>query len=286
MKPLVSIIMTVYNREKYLAEAVESVLLSDYPNFELIIADDCSADSSMAIAEEYAKKDVRVRIIKNKQNLGQFENRNHAAGFAKGTYLKYVDSDDKIYPDGISKLVEIMEQYPAAGIGMYYILDKNIPAFEMNGRDAIRKHFFQQQFLTVGPGGTILRTDFMKQMQGYPLAYQAAGDMYFNLKACCSSSVVLLPFEFYYYRVHGDQELNNPFGYLHTSFTYFRDAVSGLPLGLTEQEKKWFLKKNKRRFAVNSIKYFFSTGSLPKVLKAAKAADFSFKNFLEGIFQI
>lgn len=278
--------MTVYNREKYLAEAIESVLASDYPAIELIIADDCSADNSMTIAEAYAKNDKRIHIIKNKVNLGQFENRNHAVAFAKGTYLKYVDSDDKIFPEGISRLVETMEQFPAAGIGMYYILDKNIPAFEMDGKAAIRKHFFQQQFLTVGPGGTILRTDFMRSMQGYPLAYQAAGDMYFNLKACCSSSIVLMPFEFYFYRVHGDQELNNPFGYLHTSFTYFRDAVSGLPLGLTEDEKKWFLKKNKRRFAVNSIKYFLSSGSIPKVLKAAKAANFSFKNFLEGIFQI
>src|SRR5665647_2829415 len=95
---LVSVLMTAYNREKYNEEAIESVLTSSYNNWELIIVDDCSKDSTVDIAEKYARLDKRVHVYKNERNLGQFGNRNKAASYAKGVYLKYVDSDDIIYP--------------------------------------------------------------------------------------------------------------------------------------------------------------------------------------------
>ena len=77
--PLVSVLMTSYNREKYITEAMESVLNSTYANFELIIVDDGSTDKTVAIANEYEKKDKRVKVHTNEKNLGQFQNRNKAA---------------------------------------------------------------------------------------------------------------------------------------------------------------------------------------------------------------
>ena len=61
--PLVSVLMTAYNREKYIAEAIESVLASTYKNFELIIVDDCSKDKTVEIARRYAKKDQRIKCM-------------------------------------------------------------------------------------------------------------------------------------------------------------------------------------------------------------------------------
>src|SRR5690606_2521559 len=98
--PLVSVLMTVYNREKYIAEAIKSVLASTYQNWELIIVDDQSMDNSVAIAQSFAQKDPRIQVHVNKENLGDYPNRNRAASYAKGKYLKYVDSDDLIYPYG------------------------------------------------------------------------------------------------------------------------------------------------------------------------------------------
>ena len=115
-KPLVSVLMTTYNREKYLAIAVESVLASTYENFELIIVDDQSKDKSYEIALSYAQKDKRVKVFKNEKNLGDYPNRNKAASLANGKYLKYVDADDMIYPTGLEVMVSGMEKFPEAGI--------------------------------------------------------------------------------------------------------------------------------------------------------------------------
>jgi glycosyltransferase involved in cell wall biosynthesis len=68
--PLVSVLMTSYNREKYIGEAIESVLESTYNNFELIIVDDCSTDNTVKIAKSFAEKDARVKVFCNDKNPG------------------------------------------------------------------------------------------------------------------------------------------------------------------------------------------------------------------------
>jgi glycosyltransferase involved in cell wall biosynthesis len=80
--PIVSVLMTSFNREKYIAEAIESVLASTYKDFELIIVDDVSTDATVAIAEKYAKQDGRIKVYKNQNNLGDYKNRNRAASYA------------------------------------------------------------------------------------------------------------------------------------------------------------------------------------------------------------
>jgi len=93
--------MPAYNREQYVGEEIESVLSSTYRDFELIIADDCSTDSTVDIVRQYERSDDRITLIISETNLGDDPNRNCAASHAKGEYLKYVDSDDVIYPQGM-----------------------------------------------------------------------------------------------------------------------------------------------------------------------------------------
>ena len=73
-----SVLTTVYNREQFLAEAIESVLGQSYPHFELILVDDCSVDSSLEIAKKYEQLDSRVKVFVNDKNLGDYPNRNRA----------------------------------------------------------------------------------------------------------------------------------------------------------------------------------------------------------------
>src|SRR5205814_9393285 len=94
--PLISVLTTAYNREKYIAEAIESVLASTFKDFEMIIVDDCSKDHTVEIARRYSS-DPRVQVHVNEKNLGDYPNRNCASSFACGIYLKYLDSDDVIY---------------------------------------------------------------------------------------------------------------------------------------------------------------------------------------------
>ncbi|MBN8834489.1 MAG: glycosyltransferase family 2 protein [Sphingobacteriales bacterium] len=77
--PLVSVLMTAYNRQPFIAEAIESVIASTYQNWELIIVDDCSNDDTVSIAKSYLLKDNRIQVFENKKNLGDYPNRNLVA---------------------------------------------------------------------------------------------------------------------------------------------------------------------------------------------------------------
>src|SRR4051812_36005653 len=117
MEPFVSVLMTAYNREAYIEQAIKSVLASTYSNFELIIVDDCSTDRTLDIAQAAANNDARIRIYKNEKNLGDYANKNKAASYARGKYIKYVDSDDMIYPHGLKVIITAMEKFQDAGVG-------------------------------------------------------------------------------------------------------------------------------------------------------------------------
>lgn len=102
---LISVIIPVYNVEKYLRECVDSVLAQTYSNFEVILVDDGSTDSSPEICDEYAKLDDRIRVI-HRQNGGLSVARNTGLDDAKGEYVYFLDSDDWIVKQTLQKVVE------------------------------------------------------------------------------------------------------------------------------------------------------------------------------------
>ena len=91
---MISVIMSVYNAEKYLKEAVDSVLNQTYKNFEFIIVNDCSKDNSLAILKEYERDHKNIILINNADNLGLTRNLNLALSIAKGKYVARMDADD------------------------------------------------------------------------------------------------------------------------------------------------------------------------------------------------
>ena len=109
MNPVVSIIVPVYNAKEYLRRCVDSILGQEYTDFELLLIDDGSQDGSGAICDEYAAKDMRVRVI-HKENGGVSAARNLAMKNARGTYLQFADSDDWITPDATKLLVRMAEE--------------------------------------------------------------------------------------------------------------------------------------------------------------------------------
>lgn len=282
--PLVSVLMTAYNREKFIVEAIESVLASTYKNFELIVVDDCSRDNTVGIARNFEAKDGRIKVYQNERNLGDYPNRNMAASHASGTYLLYLDSDDKIHHDGIEKCINVMQQFPGASFGMR-LFNKQCKPFEISSTEVIRKHFFEESILTIGPGGTIIKRDFFERINKYPVKYGPANDMYFNLKAASQSSMIMIPFEYMFYRRHEGQEINNRFSYLYNNYLFFRDASNEIDLHLSKEEIQWLQLKNKRRFFVNLLKYFASTFNVGKIRFAIKQTEFSFKDVRQAIFQ-
>lgn len=281
--PLVSVLMTAYNREKYIAEAIESVLGSSYTNFELIIVDDGSTDNTVAIARSFEAKDKRIKVFINDKNLGDYPNRNKAAGYANGKYLKYVDSDDKLFPEGLQYCVQNMENFENADWAIIY--PDTIPnEFVLISKEALEWHFFKRPFLKSGPGGTIIKRDFFNKIGMYPILYGPANDMYFNLQAASLGNVLLLQDNFLFYRRHEGQEQTNQYSYLYNYNKYLKDALANLNLLLTASQVKWLHQKRKRRFAVNIIKFFLRTKNYSKTKEAIEKADYSMADFLSGLF--
>lgn len=102
MSDLISIITPMYNAEKYLKETIESVFKQTYSEWEWIIVDDCSTDSSFDIASEYLKKDSRIKLFKLDKNYGSAKARNTALDNAHGKYITFLDADDILSKDYLS----------------------------------------------------------------------------------------------------------------------------------------------------------------------------------------
>lgn len=108
----ISVIMSVYNGEDYLAEAIDSVLSQSFRDFELIIINDCSTDSTAEILGEYASRDTRVKVHTNEVNLRLPSSLNKAISVAGGKYIARMDADDICLPDRLEKQYAFMEANP------------------------------------------------------------------------------------------------------------------------------------------------------------------------------
>ncbi|XOQ51816.1 MAG: Glycosyltransferase, group 2 family protein [Succiniclasticum sp.] len=108
--PLISVIMPVYNVERLLEKSVQSVVLQDYQNLEIILVDDGSTDKSGLLCDKFAEQDCRIKII-HKKNGGLSDARNVGIRSSRGMYITLVDSDDEIDRDCISYLYSLIERY-------------------------------------------------------------------------------------------------------------------------------------------------------------------------------
>lgn len=126
-RPLVSVVTPVYNGEKYLAKCIESVLEQNYDALEYTIINNCSTDKSLEIANHYAQQDNRVKVVTNDRFVSAIDNHNIAFRQISddSRYCKLVSADDWIYPECISKLVDLAERYPRVGIVQAYALNDN-----------------------------------------------------------------------------------------------------------------------------------------------------------------
>ncbi|MEM2614446.1 MAG: glycosyltransferase family 2 protein [Nitrososphaerota archaeon] len=113
-KPLVSIGMPVYNGERFIRQALDSLLAQDYENFELIISDNASVDKTQEICLEYAARDKRIRYYRNEKNMGAVWNFNRVFELSKGKYFMWAAHDDLWDKTYIRKCVEALEQNPSA----------------------------------------------------------------------------------------------------------------------------------------------------------------------------
>ena len=265
-QPLVSVLMTAYNREKYIADAIESVLHSTYKNWELIIVDDRSSDKTVEIAQKYAKKDSRIRVYVNEQNLGDYPNRNKAASYANGKYLKYVDADDMIYPYGMEQLVYYMEQFPEAGYGLCSLPQdrERMYPFALSPEQAYRRHYIEDKWIFhKAPLSSIIKRSAFEDVGGFS-GKPYLGDMELWLKLSQKYPVVLMPHGIVWYRIHGEQQNTQNKTRPEVPFSYYvleYKLISSDECPLSHEEKEFVKRKILRRQARN-ILYYLRRGKL------------------------
>jgi glycosyltransferase involved in cell wall biosynthesis len=210
MRPIVSVLITTYNREEYIVEAIESVLASTIKDFELIILDDCSKDNTVEIAKKYEKLDSRVKVYINEKNLGDYPNRNKAASYAKGKYIKYVDADDYIYPNGLEIIVNQMELNPNASVGIFSLPQNSHKPFPilLNPKEAYEYNFFGPGLFHKAPLSAIFRKDSFDEIGGFkPGRMTSDFEMWHRMAQ--KFNFLLIQDHIVWYREHDAQEVNS-----------------------------------------------------------------------------
>lgn len=165
-EPLVSVVTPVYNGERYLASCIESVLKQTYNNFEYILVDNCSDDNTPGIMAKYAKKDSRIKVIKNKRFLSIIENWNESTRHvsAKSKYYKAVHADDILFAECLEKMVELAEKEPEVRvISAYRIVGNYVegapglyPEEIFSGKDICVKSLTDKKFYVFGSPSTVM----------------------------------------------------------------------------------------------------------------------------------
>lgn len=277
--------MTAYNREKYIAEAIESVMNSTYQNWELIIVDDCSKDRTVEIAKSYEARDHRIKVYINETNLGDYPNRNRAASYAKGKYLKYVDADDMIYSHGLKVMVDSMEKFPSAAIGLCKEQNnKNFYPYLIKPYDAYIEHFFNKSFLANAPTSVIINGEVFRKLNGFS-GMRHVSDYELWLRTAQMHDLVIIVNGLTFWRSHDEQE--KTLG----SMNFYRDLLNyqveinflesdSCPFDNELKEKaKWRIqRKNARKFLK-----FIKKGKYKNGFEYFKVMKLPIKNIFKAI---
>lgn len=207
-KITISVLMPVYNGERYLDKAIRSILDQTFKNFEFIVVDDFSTDRSWQIIQKYKKLDKRIVSSRNHSHLRTTKTLNRGLKIAKGKYIARMDADDWSYPYRLQKQFEFMEKHRKVGVsgGAIEVCDRNLRVLNLREYprtdEGVRKIIFR--YSPFAHPATIWRTSAMKKLGGYnsniPLSQDY--DLYFRIGRICEFAN--LPDVLLKLRIHND----------------------------------------------------------------------------------
>lgn len=167
-KPLVSVLMGIYNCADTLEEAVNCIINQTYTNWELIMCDDCSKDNTLEVAQKIAEKDSRIRVIRNEKNITLAPTLNHCLEEAKGEYCARMDGDDVCDIDRFEREVEILnnhEEYAIVSCAMRFYDESGVYGVLTNPKHPKFEDFVRQS--PICHAGCMVRTKALKDVNGY-----------------------------------------------------------------------------------------------------------------------
>ena len=216
--PLVSICIPNYNMAAYLRSTLESALAQNYSPLEVVVADNASSDNSPAIIEEFARRDARVRWVRNPQTVPMAVNWNRCLRLARGVYFNLLSADDLLAPDFVSRCMELFRQAPQLA---YVAAERNsiddagritetpsffaasgiIPGLEKARLNLLTYHFLPVQLL--------VRRDLAAALGDYDERYDLSCDIDLMIKLSLNGDVGYLKDSLCYYRTHAENITSN-----------------------------------------------------------------------------
>lgn len=202
--PIITVLMPMYNSEKYISEAVESILNQTYADFEFIIIDDASSDNSVSIVESF--KDPRIKLIIKPINTGLTSSLNMGLTMAKGKYIARMDSDDISVLDRFEKQLAFMEVNTHIALcGTWFkFIDNNEYIKHPAEHEDIQVALLS--YCAIGHPTVFMRNSFLKQHQlNYNVEMEPAEDYDLWARICFLGNLANIPEVLLYYRLHNEQ---------------------------------------------------------------------------------
>ena len=324
--PAISVIIPLYNVEKYIGECLDSLLAQTFQNFEVIVVDDCSTDNSPAIVESYAEKfGGRLKLIKTLKNSGSgTEPRNIGLQCSRGEYVFFMDNDDVIMPTAFKELYEAAEFYKADVVqceSFYKVPENFIDNAEfrkslrqinfMTGENLMREplvwennfeeriNFFAQRKMLWNYWLQLIRRDFLVK-NSIKMMGVMADDMLFTIcELCCAEKYVIVPKIMYFYRTRRDSLINSKFDlskHLNLWVTMLKEGIRYLNKFLDDRE--FFLRRPDLKYILlntfaqeilkhlNEIYAKVPAHALDELLRKEFGADSAFESFVFNMMNV
>ena len=265
MKPDISVIMSVYNGETYLKEAIESVINQTFKNWELIIINDCSTDSTAQILEEFALKDERVKVHPNEINLKLPTSLNKAISLCEGKYIARMDADDICLPERLEKQFKFMEENSEVALSSCrFITVKNGVYMSGGAGGRCDNKALRAMLLVANPilhPGVIARAEIMKKFN-YDTTLTCTEDLeLWTRMAMENQKIEILPECLLIYRLHDKQITSTTLQRQHTEVLKIQNKFYSSLLKQMDEEMQ--------KFYISGI-YFKENANINKFIEYAK----------------
>ena len=230
----ISLVVTVYNRQSFLAATIESILAQTYGDFELVIWDDGSTDRSVSIAQQYAEKDDRIQVVLGR-NQGVTAALKAAIALTRGPYLGWVDSDDLLAPTALSETIAVLISDPTVGMVYthYHAMDGAGVDLGLGVRCQVSYSAEQLLVNFMTFHFRLLRRSVYDAVGGLDVGYERAEDYDLCLRLSEVTEIRCVPKPLYFYRQHSGNMTNHELEQIRGSY---QASVSALKRrGLAEK---------------------------------------------------
>lgn len=274
---LLTVLMPVYNGERFLREAIDSILQQTYGDFEFLIIDDNSRDASRDIISSY--KDSRIKYIHNEKNKGQMQTLNAGFYFSQGRYIARTDQDDISLPQRLEKEMELLERDKTLGLVFSdsFIMDSsgkrsNKTFFDIS-KPSSSNAFEQLLKVNFIPVNTVVfRKSLLKKTGFLKEEYRIASEYDLFLRIACNHKILFIDESLAEYRIHSDNSSKNTEQAITEAISILKNVMTK---GLTERQLKTTEKTIAAYEASLGMHYLFSHDreSGKKHLKEASRID-------------